>query len=92
MVALFGEVHLQPAVAADVPARGRRAGVGEARQHALDVDRAPLAGQDMLQLVDGRFVQGAGIKMTRTPEGVKIHFKNGDVLVRKPDELMGKVR
>jgi tetratricopeptide (TPR) repeat protein len=44
---------------------------------------APLRSQDMIQLTDGRFVQGAGLKMTRTPDGVKVHFKNGDVLVRK---------
>jgi tetratricopeptide (TPR) repeat protein len=44
---------------------------------------AGLCAQDMIQLKDGRFVQTAGVKMTRTPEGVKVHFKNGDVMVKK---------
>jgi hypothetical protein len=40
-------------------------------------------GQDLLQLKDGRFVRHDGVSMTRTPDGVKVHFKNGDVLVKK---------
>jgi tetratricopeptide (TPR) repeat protein len=42
---------------------------------------AAARAQDVIQLTDGRFVQGP--VMTRTPDGVKVHFKNGDVLVRK---------
>ena len=37
--------------------------------------------EDAVQLTDGRFV--TGIPMTRSPEGVKIHYQNGDVLVPK---------
>ncbi|HYC79287.1 MAG TPA: DUF1570 domain-containing protein, partial [Planctomycetota bacterium] len=45
---------------------------------------AVVQGQDSLQLTDGRFVIGPS--MTRTPEGVTVHFKNGDVFV--PKELV----
>jgi tetratricopeptide (TPR) repeat protein len=37
--------------------------------------------QDMLQLTDGRFLTAPS--MTRTPEGIKVHFENGDVFVKK---------
>ncbi len=37
--------------------------------------------QDAVQLTDGRFVTGP--PMTRTPNGVVIHYKNGDVTIPK---------
>ena len=50
--------------------------------------------QDSMQLIDGRFVIGA--KMTATDDGVVVHFKNGDVLVRdalvKTSTVMGVER
>ena len=36
---------------------------------------------DVLQLTDGRFV--SGVPMTRTPDGVTIHYENGDVQIPK---------
>src|SRR5262245_47482671 len=47
---------------------------------ALTLVGAVASGQDALQLTNGRCVTGPA--MTRTPGGVRIHFKNGDVLVK----------
>ncbi|MCA9321140.1 MAG: hypothetical protein KDB53_10410, partial [Planctomycetes bacterium] len=47
---------------------------------------------DTLQLNDGRFFEGK--RMTRTPDGIVIHFENGDVLVDRllvKDSLTSKV-
>ena len=60
--ALLRHVDLQPAVTADVPAQRRAPGVGQPRQHALDVDGPPLLGQGRL---GGR--SSSGPRLRREP-------------------------